>query len=346
MDKELQLAYLAGALDGDGSFSLLKKVESRDRSPLYYPMIQLANSSKDLIDHLVENFGGFQGLRDDYIAKDGFLRKKSYYWKVEKATKCLPLLEDVIPFLVVKKERAAFLRDYILDNPFIRGSNRLDENILYRREKAYLKMRSFNDFPSVKEYVFSLSKRHDNEEDVFWAYVAGLMDTDGSFSLKREKRNDYFRYGPIISLSMTDCRAIYHIHNNFIGANICAVKAKTATNGFCYRWCISSKNIAIKFLKKVIPFLFIKKNIASELLDFCNNSKSSMGCKGLPIDEMEYRQRCYESIVNLNKYGVVKPSLMDLKPLPGSAEGNKAEGSDATVNAVSERAPLKGDAEL
>lgn len=326
MNKELMLAYLAGALDGDGSFSLFKKIESRSRSPLYYPIIQLANGSNDLIDRLMANFGGYKGLRDSYIGKDGSQRKKSYYWKVEKAPKCLPFLEEIIPFLMIKKERATFLRDYILDNPFIRGSNQLNENVLYRREKAYLKMRSFNDIPSIKEYVFSLSKRHDNESDIFWAYIAGLMDTDGSFSLKREKIKDYFKYGPIISLSMTDCRSIYNLHNSFIGGNICIIKAKTATHGFCYRWCISSKSVAIKFLKKVIPFLFIKKCIASKLLDFCQKAKSSMGCKGLNVDEKEYRQKCYEEMINLNQYGVSKFPLMDLKLLPDNAGDNKAEG--------------------
>lgn len=45
--------------------------------------------------------------------------------------------------------------------------------------------------------------------------------------------------------------------------------------------------------------------------------------------------------------GVVKSPLMDLKPLTGNAEGNKAEASDklGTVNAVNEGTP-KGDAVL
>ncbi len=39
-DKEISVAYIAGVLDGDGSFSLIKKHEKKNRSPLYFPMIQ------------------------------------------------------------------------------------------------------------------------------------------------------------------------------------------------------------------------------------------------------------------------------------------------------------------
>lgn len=326
--KGVILAYLAGALDGDGSFSLIKGSSKTSISPLYYPMIQLANASKNIIDLLYFEFGGHIGLRKSYIGKDGSKRLPSHYWKLEKSIKCLPVLEDVIPYLVIKKERAELLRNYILDNPFIRGSNKIDNSTLFNREKCYLKMRSLNDNPSVSAELYTQAKRINNDSELFWSYIAGLMDTDGSFSLKKENRKSGGSinpvYTPTILLTMVDNRAIYYLMNNFVGGNLMLIKAKTTNNGFCYRFNITSRKVAVDFLKKCIPYLLIKKEIASKLLEFCEQVQIKSGSK-ITQEQNLFRENYYIAIKNLNN-GVYKSPLMDLKPLPGNAEGNKAEG--------------------
>jgi hypothetical protein len=316
MNKGIKLAYIAGVLDGDGSFSLIKGSSKKSFSPLYYPMIQLASANRDLIDLFKSEFGGNVTIRDSYIGKDGSKRLPSYQWKSEKSAKCLPVLEDLIPYLIIKKERAKHLRDYIITNPFIRGSNRLSDELLAQREKAYLKMRSFNDYPCVKGDLRSKFKKNDSEDALFWSYVAGIMDTDGSFSLKKEIRNLPGRktpvYTPTILLSMVDCRAIYHIMNNFDGGNLCVIKAKTTNTGFCYRFSITSKKNVIKFLEKCADYLYLKKHIAQELLEFCRTAKTCAGGSGVPEGELLYRESIYSKIKSFNN-GVYKFPLMDLK---------------------------------
>lgn len=344
-NREIKLAYISGALDGDGSFSLIKATAAAARSPLYYPMIQLANIKNEMTSLLYEEFGGAVSTRKSYIGKDGATRKECYQWKLEKSNQCLPVLEDIIPYLIIKKDRAMYLRHYIIDNPFIRGSVALDDSILMRREKAHIKMRSFNDTPDIKGELLSIGKRNTSDSDLFWSYIAGLMDTDGSFSLKRENRKSGGSKSPVytasILLSMTDCRAIYHLMNNFIGGNLMVVKAKTATNGFCYRFSITSRKNAILFLNKCIPFLRLKKDVASKLLEFCETFKGMNGNRCLDDSVISFREQYYYYICQLNKYGVYKSPLMDLKPLPDNAEGNKAEAAKAgTVNVVSEETTL------
>lgn len=318
MNKEITLAYIAGAFDGDGSFSLIKSMHGAAKSPLYFPLIQLANSNKKLTDLLESELGGSVKTRDSYIGKDKSVRLPSHQWRVEKSIQCLPILEQLIPYLTIKKHRAASLRDYIIENPFIRGSNILSNSVLMRRERSYLKMRSFNDFPDNSGELFSKQKRINSTDDIFWSYVAGLMDTDGSFSLKRENRTSGGSkspvYTPSILLTMVDCRAVYKIMNNFIGGNLIIVKAKTTTNGFCYRFSITSRKSAIDFLKKCIPFLLLKKEVASELLYFCENTQRLNGIKQIPEDQILFRQKYYCRIKELN-YGVSKSSLIDLKPV-------------------------------
>jgi len=344
--KEIKLAYLAGALDGDGSFSLIKGTSHTSVSPLYYPMIQLANTRKELIDILVDEFGGMTGVRKPYVGKDGSQRIASYHWKLEKSIKCLPVLEELIPYLIVKKERASFLRDYIVNNP--KCHSQISDSLLIQREKAYLKMRSFNDNAETNCNLFSKAKRKDSDDEFFWAYVAGIMDTDGSFSLKKENRTFGGSispvYTPTILLTMTDCKAIYYIMNNFSGGNLCVVRAKTATNGFCYRFSITSRKNASIFLEKCIPFLIIKNSVAQELLLFCNTVKLMNGKAGISPEQILFRERFYNAIKELNN-GVSKPSLMDLKFLPDNAGDNKAEGESHRERSKRE-GTLNGDAVL
>lgn len=315
MNKEIKLAYIAGVLDGDGSFSLIKNPSSGHISPLYYPMIQLANAHKPLVDMFKDEFGGFRSERLSYFGKDKSVRRPSHQWKMEKSTSCLPFLEEIIPYLVVKKERATYLRDYILDNPFKRGGGRLDDNILRNRESAYIKMKSLNEYADIHGNILSKNKRIDSSDEQFWAYVAGIMDTDGSFSVKKENRaadgciNP--KYSVLILLTMNDCRAIYHIYNNFDGGNIITVKAKTSNQGFCYRYMLNNREKVIKFLKNCIPYLFIKKDIAINLLGFCESFKSSAGPKGLSSEELSSRESYYLKAKEL--HGVYKSPVIDLE---------------------------------
>ncbi len=344
-DKGIMLAYLAGALDGDGSFSLLKGTSHSSISPLYYPMIQFANAVEDIVLLFHKQFGGYVGKRAAYKGKDGSNRLPSFHWKQEKSIKCLPTLEDLIPYLIIKKERARFLRDYILDNPFIRGSNRLDSNIIARRERAYLKMRSFNDNANINGELLSKAKRQDSDNPLFWSYIAGVMDTDGSFSLKKEIRKSGGSksavYTPTILLTMVDCRAIYHLMNNFIGGNMLVVNAKSTNNGFCYRFNITSRKNAAKFLNNIITYLYIKKHIAQELLNFCLNVRNMNGPKGVSEEQILFREKYYNLIKSLNN-GVYKSPLIDSKLLPGDAGDNEGQAG----NTVQPERSKQGDLEI
>ncbi|HEX2977880.1 MAG TPA: LAGLIDADG family homing endonuclease [Candidatus Babeliales bacterium] len=313
MNNKIKLAYFAGALDGDGSFSLIKGTSHSSVSPLYYPMIQFANANQDIVNVFRSEFGGSKSTRQQYIAKNGSARLASYQWKLEKSTKCLPFLEGVIPYLIVKHKRAVHLRTYIINNPFVRGSNRLSDTLLARREKAFLKMKFYNERPVVEGELLNELKRKDSNGKLFWSYVAGLMDTDGSFSLKKENRKTGSSkspvYTPTILLTMTDCSAIYHIMNNFNGGNMCKVIAKKATQGFAFRFSITSRKNAIRFLEKCIPYLFLKKHIAQELHIYCSSVKNMNGDHQGVQEQLLLRDMFYRKIKELNN-GVYKASMI------------------------------------
>lgn len=312
-EENMTLAYMAGVMDGDGSFSIIRRNAKNGRSPSYYPAVQLANNFKGLIEFFILKFGGSLGLKKAKVTNDGVHRKDSHQWSLQKQFKCLPFLEKIIPFLVIKKDRAKFLKEYCEKNPNLKtGSTRLSQDVLTQREKDYWKMREFNEEGTMKQV---LSKKASNP--FFWAYMAGLMDTDGSFSIRKEIAKNKmvsFFYSPIISLSMIDPRGFNHIQHNFSGGKIKIIKAKTCREGICYRFVISSADQAIEFIKNCLPYLKVKPDAAKVLLNFCEN-KGFVAYRrdGTPQEFLDFREKCYQELCNLNKYGVYKPTLIDLE---------------------------------
>jgi len=343
------MAYIAGLFDGDGSFTLGRAKPSREgQSHLYYPLIQFCNRDRSALGIIKNVFGGYINTRKPYVAKDGSPRQTSYTLKIEKSTHCAPLLESLMPYLITKRERADFLLSFINKNPFVRGSNKLSNEIVSSRERDYIQMKLLNDHREGNYKISLRYARRNSLDECFWAYISGLLDTDGSFSIKREVRKNAKNpvYGPAILLTMIDSKAIQYVRDNCELGVIMMVKSKAATQGFCYRFGIYGREDSSRFIRKCLPYLTIKKDAALILLDFCEKYVSFAGPQGVPDKEIVFREDCYQRLVHVNKYGVSKSPLVDLKTLPDSAEGNKAEAAQAcTVNAVSEETP-KGDAVL
>ncbi len=316
-EERYEMSYLAGAFDGDGCFSLCRKVENSNRSTLYYPMVQFGCKDDVLINMLKEKFGGYVHETKKHVSKEGFERQRFFRYKLEKRTRCKPFLEQIIPFLKIKQDRAQEILDFINENPFVRGSRRLDEEILLRRERAYRKIRAMN-----QEKRSASKKRRKEipllENDLFWSYVSGLMDTDGSFSINKNG------YAPTISLSMSDMRSIEYIENVLKKGFVSVIKAKTCKLGYTYRWSCKKLDDVEDFLNGVIPYLRMKKENAETLLEFCKKRTPTTHRRGgIPKEELKLREFYHQKLYHLNKYGVFKLSLIDLE---AQEQGDRAEG--------------------
>ena len=329
MDKakrELTMAYLAGLYDGDGSFSLCKSCPIKaGSSSRYIPLIQMGNANREILELIKLEYGGHICTQEAHTANDGHFRNTTHTLKFTNGPVCLSFLRDVSPYLFIKKERATFLMDYINKNPHMH--TKLDAETVLKRENAYISMKLFNEKRDVSSKFSLRYSRKNSNDDVFWQYVAGIMDTDGSFSIRRDKRGYKSHvYSPIILLSMIDSKAIQYIYNNCLYGTIFLVKAKAAQQGFCYRYSIHSKKQCIEFINKIIDHLFIKQEAARTLLAFCKGTAAVKHRRsGVPEDELLFRDNCYTRLVELNKNGVSKLSLIDLKPVTGDADGNKGQ---------------------
>lgn len=320
-EKEItKMAYIAGALDGDGSFSIIRVKSSKEKTPRHYAYIQLSNIVFELPKAIYELFGGIlTAIKFKNINHQDQLR-----WSI-RGLNCIPVLENVIEFLTIKKQQAINILEFIKNNPFIRGKE-LTSYEIAKRELEASKIRAMNDFRIKSNIKFAKRADNNSNDPLVLSYVAGLFDTDGCFYIKKQISNSKdvktVRFNQRIQLSMTSLDGINFILKNFKLGNFKIKKNKTNMDNFIFDFEINNREDCVEFLNKIIPYLMIKKYRAKKLLEFCNGYKKTKYCKAMvDSDQIAFRNKCYQELCSLNKNGIYKPSLIDLEVLKQDDRG-------------------------
>lgn len=304
-EKENLMAYIAGLIDGDGSISIIK--ENRASGPKYYPCIQLSNVFEGMIDLLLETFGGSKKVK----SRQPHSKKIQHVWNVRGVESCKSVINAILPYLVLKRNQAIHLQKFIECQD--------DANLMQ------LKMKSLNNDCLTNDGDIVRQATKNSKDQKFWAYFAGIMDTEGSFSIRKNKPSfgcKNFKYNPVIQLSMASFDTMNHIRKNMCYGKVCFPKAKTTQRGFVYKMAIGKMNECIDVIKCLTPFLRFKINNALELSNFCENYKPViLKQTGVSPEELEFRENCYQRLKQINKCGIVKPSLIDSEALQRGDEG-------------------------
>lgn len=137
-DKEL-FAYAAGIIDADGYIGLIPS--SRKNTSLS-PKIKLASTTPIIIEFLQKNFGG-------HVDKPRFgnnpNQKEATMWTLSNKINVGPLLESIEPYLLIKKERANVVIDYIKTCSYAEmRSDKTRDAAIKKRLYFYNKMRALN----------------------------------------------------------------------------------------------------------------------------------------------------------------------------------------------------------
>ncbi len=107
---EIEWAQLATWLDSDGSISIQK---SRPKRPglasIYRSRVAVSNTNRNVMDWLQTRFGGAV-----YLALRRPKHKPVLVWRCA-ATERVALLKQVLPYLIVKQDRAALAIRYAED---------------------------------------------------------------------------------------------------------------------------------------------------------------------------------------------------------------------------------------
>jgi hypothetical protein len=139
-----KIIYLAGIVDGEGTFNLWKDMRSNNRniSNSYSSIFSVSNNSIPLMDFLKNNFEGNVSNRKG---------TNSFVWICHHRN-LIEIIEKIVPFLIVKKEQAKifikFRNTYLNHRPDRLG---LDIDTIKIRESLWLENKVLNRFDRCHE---------------------------------------------------------------------------------------------------------------------------------------------------------------------------------------------------
>ena len=140
-----------------------------------------------------------------------------------------------------------------------------------------------------------------------YAYIAGLIDADGCIQIKRSSvRNNVNReYSLTVLVNQVDGQAIDFLYGVFGGSVFMCVQNGLGCLPVC-RWQIRGKQ-ARKMLKKILPFLKIKRNQAELGIRFQNHVdryvKPRIGGRYTATSEreMSWRDKRYQEMRDMKR---------------------------------------------
>jgi len=103
--------YIAGLIDGEGTIAIHKACDRRRKNPRYYPMIQISNTNRDLLEFCKLKIGA-GGV---YLANRNRFpnRKPTYVFHVQAMLNVQDFLNQVIEALILKREQAKIVLEFI-----------------------------------------------------------------------------------------------------------------------------------------------------------------------------------------------------------------------------------------
>lgn len=144
-----QIAYMAGIMDGEGTFYIGNYSGNRKNGDKHFQtIIAVASTDKCLIDWLEQTFGGStRQYTPKQMSKNG--RKQVYRWQAT-SNRLLHICEEILPYLVIKRRQCEIMieiRNTFNDLHNIKGRQHvqnLPKGILEFRQSLMDELRSLH----------------------------------------------------------------------------------------------------------------------------------------------------------------------------------------------------------
>jgi hypothetical protein len=140
--RQATLCYIAGIIDGEGTIRIHKSkpyLKNKQKNFSYSAGIGVGMVEKIIPELLKESFGG--SIHEECVPE----RRSIWRWQVSGRMSVYKILEELVPYLIVKREQALAVMEFCKDwhTPFSRQQG-LSSQELQRREDAYQKLRKLN----------------------------------------------------------------------------------------------------------------------------------------------------------------------------------------------------------
>lgn len=248
--KERTKAYVAGLTDAEGCLDIEKHYQTKPpHHDCFYPTIGISNTNRAVIEFVAERFGGTCSFK-------GYTRVGTplYRWRTQGKEHLSRFLEDISPYLTIKKREYNILREF-LSLGKIHNSK--------RRKELYDQIKWVHHDRSVET---DTSKFESWKSNLIHAYHAGLLDGENTLSLQCYPNS---KGSPNFKKTIIFTNTFLPVVEQFLlyGGNI-RVTPATGNRVAKYDWQVCDKHDQEKFLLKMLPYLIVKREPAKILLEY------------------------------------------------------------------------------
>jgi len=258
------LFYIAGYIDGDGCFYIGKTIQKRKNITVYEHSIQIVSVKKPVLEEFQSHFGGF-------IKKKPYKEnhRDAFCWTLKNKV-AKDLSWAICEILIEKGNQAKLFAEFcetINHNKF----RTIKQDVLNNRDRIIYQIREEKHMNNLitKEEIESLKNEGltitPTEED--FPYLAGLIDSEGCFRIKKWKPKN--RPNEVYNISVEIGNTKFPIMPWLIkrfGGSICYVAAK-GTKRSAAIWTLSAAAL-YNILPKIRPYLRSKQEVCDKLIEF------------------------------------------------------------------------------
>ena len=142
MPHKEQRSYIAGLIDGEGCLTIIKHSDSRNRNNptiTYSPTIVISMTDRMPLDFIQKIYGGAVTLVKKSKDKTKSHYKPMFRYVIDSHNKCLTLLNDILPYLLVKEKQAKILVALIKYRKSLpTKALRIKEHLVGRKDNGFL----------------------------------------------------------------------------------------------------------------------------------------------------------------------------------------------------------------
>jgi hypothetical protein len=143
--RPVDLAYMAGVVDGEGCFFLCKLPKKEGdgyKTEHYRGLLKIDNTDIRLLDWIDKVFSGTSSARCRSTSSRKFERE-IFTWTAT-GDRLLDLCEQILPYLVIKKEQCEIMIKFRKTYTTQLGSNKLSPESISIRQKCLESIRKLN----------------------------------------------------------------------------------------------------------------------------------------------------------------------------------------------------------
>lgn len=256
-------AYIAGFLEGDGSFQVMRhKIQNKKYA--YEYRISGYNTNEAIMEWLISNVGGTYKQ-----IKTSERHKKPFHWNI-KTKQAIKLAEHIYPFLVSKKEEVSLwlkAAHFISDN----CTRSLTADVIDQRVGLINQIRSIrNENIVTKDNCIlykQLTKSIEPTETDF-CFLAGFVDAEGCFRLHKLNKRHMIHpaWASVLEIGNTNALIFPWLMTRF-GGNITFIKTKNPKGKPYGVWYVMSSQLR-RFIHILCNYLIIKKPVSEKIIEF------------------------------------------------------------------------------